>query len=498
YTATVYEKGAEVIRVLKILLGPTIFKQGMDLYLSRHDGDAATIEDFVACFAEVSGRDLSQFFLWYRQSGTPDIAVEVRHDARAGTVTLDVTQTLYPTPGQPSKQPMVIPIAFGLVGEDGRDRPLLSEDGQLSSGILEINALKHRFVFSGHPTRPIASLNRGFSAPVKISANLSDQDLLFLAGHDNDPYNRWQSAQTVATRLLTQSTRRVRDGLPPLEDPALIAALSAVLKEADSDPAFAALVMTLPTEADIAREIATDVDPDAIFVARSALRRAIGQSLAGELQAIRDRLVPAQPFSPDAVSAGRRALRNVALDLIAAPGAPSALDLAEAQFEAADNMTDRLAALSVLAQHAGERRERALEAFRARYHDDPLVIDKWYALQATIAEDGTLARVETLITSAGAAMANPNRLRSLVGAFATGNPTQFNRADGAGYTFLADIVLKTDATNSQVAARLLSAFRSWRALEPVRREKARLALSRVASANNLSPDVRDIVDRSLL
>jgi aminopeptidase N len=229
YTATVYEKGAEVIRVLKILLGPMVFKQGMDLYLSRHDGDAATIEDFVACFAEVSGRDLSQFFLWYRQSGTPEIAVEVRHDARAGTVTLDVTQTLYPTPGQPSKQPMVIPIAFGLVGEDGRDRPLLSEDGQLSGGILEINALKHRFVFSGHPTRPIASLNRGFSAPVKISANLSDQDLLFLAGHDNDPYNRWQSAQTVATRLLTQSTTRVRDGLAPLDSPSFIAALEAGL-----------------------------------------------------------------------------------------------------------------------------------------------------------------------------------------------------------------------------------------------------------------------------
>lgn len=497
YTATVYEKGAEVIRVLKVLLGAAEFRKGMDLYLARHDGDAATIEDFIACFAETSGRDLSQFFLWYRQSGTPEVSVEGQHDPKAGTFTLDIRQTLHPTPGQPSKQPMVIPLALALIGPDGAERPLLTEEGESVPAVVALTASRHRFVFTGHPTRPIVSINRGFSAPIKLNTDLTETDLQFLARHDSDPYNRWQSIQTLATRFLTASTAAIVKGGAALGSATLIETLGAVLKDAGRDPAFAAQALSLPSEADIAREIGGEVDPDAIQAARLALRRAIGDTLGDDLAAALTAFRAAGPFSPDAASAGRRAIANVSLDLWAANGAEDRLAEVAQRFAGADNMTDRFAALAILAQHAGARREAALAAFHDSYRADSLIIDKWLALQAGIAEPGTLDRVKALMAGSTINFGNPNRLRALVGSFAMTNQTQFNRPDGQGYRFLVDVVLDVDARNSQVAARLLSAFRSWRAMEPGRRGLAQVALTRVANTSNLSPDVRDIVERSL-
>ncbi|MCK0208985.1 aminopeptidase N [Starkeya koreensis] len=498
YTATVYEKGAEVVRMLKTLLGEDGFRSGMDLYFERHDGDAATVEDFLACFAAAAGTDLSQFALWYAQSGTPQLTVSGHWDASARSFRLDVEQTLAPTPGQDEKRPMVIPLALGLVGPDGRDMPLLLDDGtNAGRGVLTITQPRQSFVFRDVEHRPVPSLNRGFSAPVKLVSGLTTEDLVFLARHDADPFNRFDAGQSIALAHLVEATAAHRAGHPLPAPDALVAALGATLGDASLDPAFVAQALSLPSESDVAREIGGDVDPDAIHAARLALRRALGEALAPALEEAYARHALAGPYSPDAASAGRRALRNAGLDLLAATGSAEGVARALAHFERADNMTDRFHALSVLAHNAPLAREAALSAFYERFRDDPLVVDKWLALQAQIAEPGTLERVRALAAHPTFSWGNPNRVRSLIGSFASINQTQFHRADGAGHDFVAEAVLELDGRNPQVAARLLAAFKSWRALEPVRRSSAERALRRVAAREGLSPDVADIVSRSL-
>ncbi|MFL9823354.1 aminopeptidase N [Rhodoplanes sp. SY1] len=498
YTATVYEKGAEVVRMLKTLLGPETFRAGMDLYFARHDGRAATIEEFVACFAEAGDTDFSQFMLWYGQAGTPELAVTRRHDAQGGTLVLDIAQVVPPTPGQPVKSPMQIPLVLGLVGPDGRDVPLVRRGhGPVERGVLVLTRPAERFVFDGITVPVVPSLNRGFSAPVKIKADLGSDDLRFLATHDSDPFNRWQAVQTLASEILIGNVAVIRAGGGVRHDGGLVHALASVLDDERLEPAFVAQVLSIPSEGDIARDIGRDVDPEAIFNARHALRRAIGNDLAPTLRVLYDRLRDDGPYSPDAASAGRRALRNVCLDLLAAPGHAGAVALAAAQYAEADNMTDRMAALGTLSLHDTAEREAALADFAERFRDDPLVIDKWFALQAMIPDPGTLARVERLIDHPAFSLGNPNRVRALLGSFAQANHTQFNRADGKGYDFVAGMVLTLDGRNPQVAARLMTAFRSWRALEPGRRDKARATLERVAANPSLSRDLADIVERSL-
>jgi aminopeptidase N len=497
YTTTVYDKGAEVVRMIKALLGPDLFRQGMDLYFSRHDGEAATVEQFVQCFADVSHRDLTQFMLWYTQAGTPEIVVAPYYDARAKTYRLDITQTVPPTPGQPDKAPMVIPLAVGLVGKGGGDLPLALEGRPFGSGVIEVTKPAQSFVFTGVVERPIPSLNRGFSAPVKLALPIEPDDLGFLAAHDRDLFNRWQAVQTLAMSLLTANVAALRAGAPGREDERLIAALGAILGGAHVEPAFIALTLPPPSEADIARELGRDVDPDAIFTARRHLRAAIGAQLGAALTATYQRMITPGSYRPDAASAGRRALKNVCLDLLAATQAPESIARAFAQYQHADNMTDRMAALETLAMHDRPERADALEDFYTRYADDPLIIDKWLALQAAIPEPATLERVRALTAHPAFSMANPNRVRALIGSFAQVNHTQFNRIDGAGYDFVADTLLALDAKNPQVAARLMGAFRSWRALESRRRTRAEATLRRVAAAPALSPDVHDIVARTL-
>ena len=498
YTATVYEKGAEVIRMLKTLIGADDFRKGMDLYFERHDGDAATIEDFIACFAEVSGRDLSQFMLWYSQAGTPEVTVSSSFDASAGTFTLDIAQTVPPTPGQPDKQPAVIPLRFGLLGGNGAEiTPQASGEDQPEGDILVLTKAHQSFTFTGLRERPVASLNRGFSAPIKLTTDQSDDDLLFLAAHDDDPFNRWQTLQTVATRLLTRSVESIRAGKGPLAEPRLAEALRNALANPDLDPAYQAQLLALPSENDIFREIGQDVDPDAIHTARHHARQAIAAELANELAEVIERFASTEPYSPDAKSAGKRSLRAAALDLLAATRSNEAIARVERHYANADNMTDRIAGLAILAQIPGVARETAFDDFYRRYAGDALVLDKWLGIQAAIAEPSTLERVHQLTQHEAFSFANPNRVRALIGSFASGNPTQFNRPDGAGHNFLADVVLKLDAKNPQVAARLLGAFRSWRALEPTRRAHAEAALKRLAAQENLSRDVSDLVTRAL-
>ncbi len=498
YTSTIYEKGAEVVRMVHTLLGPEKFRAGMDLYFERHDGEAATIEQFIQCFAEVSGRDMAQFMLWYSQAGTPEVTVSGAFDAVAKTYTLTCKQTVPPTPNQPTKKPMVIPLVTGLVGKDGHDLPLtLAGGASVPRGVLELKDAEQTFVFSGIAERPVLSTNRGFSAPIKLNSDLTAADLTFLAAHDSDPFNRWQALQTAALRLLIDNVARLRAGEAPRHDDSLIAAMAAILSDKTLEPAFVALALTPPGEGDLAREIGKDIDPDAIYRARAALRADIGSKLGPALAQAYESLAVAGPYSPDASAAGKRTLRNVALDLMAADGNAPAIARAKRQYDAADNMTDRMAALATLSLNDVPERSAALSDFYTRYAADALVIDKWFSLQAMTPRPETLDQVRALTGHTAFSFANPNRVRALIGAFAQANPTQFNRADGQGYEFVADTILALDPKNPQLASRMATAFRTWRTLEPTRRALAEAALRRIKAAQKLSRDLADIVERAL-
>jgi aminopeptidase N len=455
------------------------------------------VEQFVQCFADANNTDLTQFMRWYAQAGTPEIAVTGSFDAKAQTYRLDVAQAVPPTPGQPVKDPVVIPLAIGLIGPDGRDMSLSLDDGRpVVRGVLPVTQPAQSFQFTGVTARPVLSLNRGFSAPIKVNASLSADDLRFLAAHDSDPFNRWQAVQSLATALLVENVAALRAAKEPREDEGLTGALAATLADGALEPAFVALTLTMPSEADIARDIGRDVDPDTIFMARTHLRVALGLKLGPTLRETYRAMRDDGPFSPDAASAGRRALKNVCLDLLAAAGS-SAIALAARQYWEAGNMTDRMAALGTLSLYAVAERQAAIDDFYRRYSADPLIIDKWFSLQAAIPEAATLERVRVLAAHPAFSMGNPNRVRALIGAFAQANQTQFNRADGAGYDFVVESVRALDGKNPQVAARLATAFRSWRALEPSRRGRAEAALRRLAAETTLSRDVADIVARSL-
>ncbi|NRG19368.1 aminopeptidase N [Rhizobiales bacterium] len=498
YTATVYEKGAEVVRMLKTLLGDRAFRAGMDLFFERHDGEATTVEAFLECFRTASGEDLEQFALWYEQAGTPTVAVKSHYDAEAKVFTLSFNQSIPPTPRQSDKKPMTIPVRFALVGKDGSDLAYEAISGAEAKGdVLKLQAPEHTVTFSGIGERPIPSLFRGFSAPVILESDLSEEDYLFLAGKDGDPFNRWQALQSVAlSSLVTGTNAAVKDSTIEVDD-LLIHALGAVAEDESLDPAFRALALQLPSEADIAREIGSNVDPDAVASARDHLRKAVAQENGTSFARIYDSLSIDGPYRPDAASAGMRAFRNTLLEYLAHSGIEGEAERVRAHFRDADNMTDRLAGLTQLVHARLEGADEALASYYERHGTHPLAIDKWLTVQATAGHPDTLDKVKALTAHPAFSFANPNRLRALVGAFATGNQTQFNRIDGAGFNFVADTVLALDDKNPQVAARLLSAFRSWRALEATRRILAENALRRVTEKPNLSRDVKDIAERSL-
>ena len=498
YTPTVYDKGSEVVRMLKTVLGAQGFRAGMDLYFQRHDGQAVTIEDFLAAFADATGTDLAQFKLWYSQSGTPELTARGSYDPRQKSYALTLSQSSPPTPGQANKQPQHIPVRFGLVGDNGDDLTFeRATGGRVDGDVIQLTKESQTIVFHGVSSRPVPSLLRGFSAPVRLNIDLSEADLLFLLRTDADPFNRWQAAQTLAMRALTFGAAEAARGETVDFDVQLIDALADVAEDEALEAAFRAQVLQLPGEADIAREIGRDVDPDAIAAARNQVRARIADRVGGRLAALTDRLTSDAPYAPDAASAGRRSLANAALDLMVGNSDAQAVKRVTHRFQQADNMTDRSAALGILATNALPERVAALDAFHDRYRNDPLVLDKWLAFEAIVPAEETLARVRALLVHPSFSLSNPNRIRALVGAFAGGNQTQFNRADGAGYDFLADFVVDLDKRNPQTAARLLVNFRSWRALEPHRRALAERALTRVAAEESLSSDMRDIVTRTL-
>lgn len=498
YTATVYEKGSEVVRMIRTILGPKAFREGMDLYFERHDGEAATIEDFVKVFEDVSGRSLAQFSLWYHQAGTPSVTVSTSHDAARREFVVKIEQSQPATPGQSRKKPMHIPLAFGLVGGNGADIAHGPVSGAtVENGVIHLEKRQQVVRFPGIAERPVLSLNRGFSAPVTLAIAQKPEDLVFLARHDSDAFSRWQACNTLFTEALISAFRNALGGKQPVFARHLVELAGLLAGDETLEPAFRALAITLPSEADVAREIGKDIDPDVILSVRDAFAWDIARANEQAFRDLYASLASSGPFSPDAASAGRRALRNTLLDYLAL--LPGGAEQAERHFAEATNMTERAAALTVLAHRHGETTHArdALAAFEQRYGADPLVMDKWLMIQATAPGAATLDKVRRLTGHPGFTMANPNRVRALIGTFAAANQTAFNRADGAGYDFFARTILDIDGRNPQLAARLATALRSWQSLEPVRKEKAREALLLIAGTTSLSTDLRDIIERTL-
>ncbi|HEX6604847.1 MAG TPA: aminopeptidase N, partial [Sphingomicrobium sp.] len=474
YTATVYNKGAELIRMFATVLGPDKFRAGTDLYFERHDGEAATCDDFVKALEDASGVDLSAFKIWYSQAGTPKVKARLEHDATARTATLHLEQHVDPTPGQPVKQPMPIPLRTALIGETSGaeicpERMILFDRPQQS------------VTFDNVAEPPLLSLNRNFSAPIVVEAQRRPGELERLAQSDTDPFARYEAMQDLLMGALLAGARG-----ETMDPEPVIRAVDATLRSNSLDPAFKAEAILLPSETLIAERMDV-VDPDAIHAAREQLRKAIGTALAEPLLAAhRSDGAAGDDLSPAAK--GVRRLRTVALGLVAAADERRGAELAKAQFDRADNMTDRQGALGILVSLDAPEREAALDAFYRQFHDDALVIDKWFALQAAAQRPDTADQVERLADHPDFVASNPNRLRALAGTFA-GNHWAFHSAGGRGYDFLARMILAADKLNPQVAARLVPPLGRWRRFEPKRAELVRQALERIAAAPGLSKDV---------
>jgi aminopeptidase N len=499
YTPTVYNKGAELVRMIHTLIGKAGFRRGMDLYIRRHDNHAATIEDFVAAMQDASGVDLDQFKRWYRQAGTPEITVEDRWDPATKSYELTAAQSIPATPGQPDKLPMLIPLAMGLIGPEGGELPTRLENevaSQMGTRVLPLADVRQSFRFVDVPSPPVPSLLRSFSAPVKVKDVPIDR-LKFLAVHDTEPFARWEAGQQVATKLLLDRiAARQRGESPAALDPDLVAAMRRILADADRDPAFAAEALTLPSEAFLADQLAI-VDVEAIHAARDTVRAALCEALAAEFAAAYRDFADAGPYSIDGRSIGRRALRNACLVYLAAANPANGAALAMAQFEAARNMTDVLAALTVLVDLDQPQRNVALARFYQLWSHDDLVMDKWFALQARSSLPQTTDRVRELTRHPAFDRKNPNRVRALVGTFSQANQLRFHDSGGAGYVLLTDEVIALDPINPTTAARLVQPLGSWRRHDQARQALMRRELERVLATPNLSKNTYEMVSKSL-
>ena len=482
YTATVYNKGAEVIRMFHTVLGPDKFRAGTDLYFDRNDGEAATCDDFVAALEDGSGVDLEPFKIWYGQAGTPKVHAHLQHDVEAKTATLHLEQHVDPTPGQPIKKPMPIPLRTALIGRD-------SGHEICPERLVVLDQPKQSITFENVTETPLLSINRNFSAPIIIEADRGADELERLAQADTDPFARYEAMQELMMRALVAGARGGEVDAEPV-----IRAIGATLNSNSLDPAFNGEAILMPSESLIADRMDV-VDPDAIHRSREGLRKAVGTALANELLAAhKSDGVSGDDLSPKAK--GIRRLRTVALGLIAAADEAQAAKLAKTQFDRADNMTDRQGALGILVSTETPERAQALDAFYDRFHDDALVLDKWFALQAAAQRSDTVDEVAKLVKHPDFVMTNPNRLRSVAGTFG-GNHWAFHSADGRGYAFLADMIIAADKLNPQIAARTVPPFGRWRRFEPKRAAMMRDALERIAAAPGLSKDVYEQVTKSL-
>ncbi len=498
YTATVYEKGAEVVRMLQTLLGRERFRAGTDLYFDRHDGQAVTCDDFVRAMEDASGVDLSQFRRWYSQAGTPTIRATGQYDASKRSYQLELAQEL-PTPqGQSETLPLHIPIRMGLLGTDGKDLPLRLEGEPSALGdtrLIELRESTQRFTFIDVPTAPTASLLRGFSAPVRLESDSSDAGLLLRMAHDSDPYGRWEASQTLAQRRVLTVLEALQRGETPSVDSAFTAAFCRAL-ESQAEPQLLAQALALPAETVVSDRLSA-VDPTKVHAARSFVEQALAIAAKPLLRARYDALADGGPYERDAVSMGRRSLRNLCLRYLMSVHDRHDGGLARVQFEQATNLTDVIAALAALSNVEGPDRTQALQSFYARYEHEALVIDKWFAIQAMSQRPSTLEDVQHLLGHAAFDLGNPNRARALIDSFAAGNALRFHEPSGAGYAFLADRVIEIDRFNPQVAARMTTPLTRFERFEPGRRSRMIEELRRVLAAPSLSRDVYEQASKAM-
>jgi aminopeptidase N len=495
YTATVYEKGSEVIRMLKTLVGDADFRRGMDLYFERFDGQAVTVEDFISCFAEVTGRDLAHFFTWYHQAGTPDVRIDTDWMPVTGTLDVTLAQTTPPTPGQPDKECLTIPVRLGLLDEEGRPMSfrVAGETGPVQETVLVLDAAEKTFRLEGVDRPPVLSALRSFSAPVLLSTDAPPEHRFVRLASDPDLFNRWEAGQNVARELILCRA----GGRPDEEGERRYAdAVGRALADQSANDAFKALLLGPPPEQDLAL-VMTPADPEAIHNARETLRRTIAGHLGEQLARVHDGAVETGAFSPDADSAGRRALRNAVLDVLAAAPTRDTEARARAHYAQAGNMTEAMGGLTALMLLGGQAYEDALADFYERWKNEPLVIDKWFAVQARSPAPDTLGRVLALTAHPAFDPKNPNRLRALVSSFSQFNPARFHDPSGAGYRFLADQILMVDGFNPMIAARLIEPLGGWRRYRPELGALMREQLQRIVSTPDISKNVLELAAKAL-
>ncbi|MDB5457026.1 MAG: aminopeptidase [Caulobacter sp.] len=485
YTATIYEKGSEVIRMLKTLLGDDAFRAGSDLYFERHDGQATTVEAFIACYADASGRDLTDFFAWYEQAGTPTVTLSHVYDARAKTLELTLTQATAPTPGQPTKRPLPIPVTIGLLDQDGarlRD-----------SEVVVLDTATKTVRWEGVASPPVISALRGFSAPVTLETDTRPVDRYVQFAADPDLFNRWEAGQTLARELILSRAAGAPD---EVNEERYAEALGRALDDPAADHAFKALLLALPSESDLSLAM-QPADPAALHAARDALKLRVAVHLGDRLRQLHVELQSEAEFSTDAAAAGRRALRNACVELLACDPHAANVERVVGHFEAAATMTDAIGGLNALAQVGGEPFDAALAAFHARWKGEPLVLDKWFSVQARDPSEGAIGRVLGLTAHPDFDATNPNRFRALVQGFSSGNPARFHDPSGAGYAFLADQILAVDAYNPMTAARLVEPLGSWRRYVPELGGLMRAQLERIVAQQGLSKNVLELAGKAL-
>ena len=494
YTVTIYEKGAELIRMQHTLLGADRFRDGLRLYLQRHDGQAVTIDDFVTAMEDAGGIDLTAFRLWYSQAGTPRLQVTGEYDAVGKRYMLHCKQSCPPTPDQPVKQPLPIPLAIGLLDSSGRAITLHTGDGRsdLEQLVLNVDQAEQTITFLDVPEPPVPSLLRGFSAPVKLEFDYSDTDLQLLMTHDSDAFNRWEACQRFAERVIRQ---RIQSADAADSERAYIRAFVELLEDGAQDSGLVAEALELPGEKYLGEQFDPN-DPLVVFQARNGLRVAIATE-AYEILLQRYLYLQDDDYRLDAAAIGRRALKNLCLAYLMSVERTDAIELCVAQYRQAGNMTDRLAALGLLVDRGGALADDVLDDFYQRYRRDPLVVDKWFTVQARSRHDDVLQRVRRLTQHDAFSLSNPNRVRSLLGVFSQANPARFHSPDGGGYRLLADYILQLNDLNPQVAARLLSAFNGWRRLVEPQRGLMRGQLQRILEQDGLSRDVYEIAGKAV-
>ncbi|KAM0030085.1 putative cytosol alanyl aminopeptidase [Helianthus debilis subsp. tardiflorus] len=507
YTATVYEKGAEVVRMYKTLLGSQGFRKGTDLYFERHDGQAVTCEDFFAAMRDANRADFANFLLWYSQAGTPIVKVTSSYNAEARTFSLKFSQTVPPTPGQPVKEPMFIPVAAGLLDSSGKDMPLSSiyHDGKLESvtccgqpvytTVLRVTKGEEEFTFSDVPEKPIPSLLRGYSAPIRLQSDLTDDDLFFLLAHDSDGFNRWEAGQILARKLMLSQVVNFQKGCPLVLDPQFVHGIKCILLDSSLDKEFIAKAITLPGESEI-MDMMEVADPDAVHAVRKFIRKQLASQLKHEFLNLVKENRSSEKYVFDHTNMARRALKNTALGYLASLEDEEMTDLVLHEYKTATNMTDQFSALAAIAQKAGKARDDALADFYNQWQHDYLVVNKWFALQSSSDIPGNVENLYKLLGHQAFDLKNPDKVFSLIGGFRSSH-VNFHAKDGSGYKFLGEVVLQLDKLNPQVASGMVTAFSRWKRYDETRQNLAKAQLEMIVSVNGLSENVYEIASKSL-